>query len=269
MDNTENIALAYSWGQQTILHETPDGGKAIVIPGDARVHAIPPLDPQLLRIRQSVVVHDAPSLVAYVNKHKTPDTAMFAEPGFLAEGRRAIIHVALDYHGETQPHHVAHSVRYEPRYSDQWTRWHNACREPMAQVDFAEFVEECRADIQEPSAAALLDVVRTFKASKKVEYDSVVYQPNGDVKLAYDERTEQKGSSGVLPEMIKLGIPVYFRGDLYAMPVFVRYRVGGGTVKFQMKLDRPEIIEDEAFKGLVATVSEETSVAAYLGRIKA
>jgi len=244
-------------------HEAPDGRKVVFVPEGYMPVEYPPAMPP--RIIQNVTLHDRDSLVAYVNRFKSAATRLFAEPGFLAGGQAKIVAV-IDYHEASKADHGEHVATYAPRYSDQWQRWHKACAAPMKQAEFAEFIEEVRADIVEPNAANLLDIVRTFKASKRVEFDSVAYQPNGDVKLVYDERTEQKGSSGVLPETMKLGIPVYFRGQPYAVPVLVRYRVGQGAVGFQLKMDRSDIIEDAAFNELAKAVGEATGIDFYLGR---
>lgn len=247
------------------VHKLDDGTTAIVVPAGYSIGKIPPHDPALLRINQNVVMHDKDSFVAYVNRYKTEATRIFAEPGFLAGGA-AHVTAVIDYHLKGDPKHGVHTAKYAPRYSEQWQRWNAACKSSMAQAQFAEFIEEVRADIHEPAAATLLDIVRMFKASKKTEFDSVVYQPNGDVRLVYDEKTEQKGQSGALPERMKLGIPVYFRGPAFSVPVFVRFKVENSAVKFALKLDRADVIEDEAFSETAKAIGEATVIDVYLGR---
>lgn len=247
-------------------HDTPDGGKLVIIPNGYTAEKVMPLDPPLTRIRAGVTMHDRDSFVAYVNRYKSDATQLFAEPGFLSQGGKATVAAVMDYHLPTKADYGAHSAVYAPRYSEQWQRWHKACAQPMKQAEFAEFIEEVRADIAEPDAARLMDIVRSFKASKRVEFDSVTYQSNGDVTLVYDEKTEQKGQSGPLPETLKLGIPVYFRGTVYAVPVFVRFKVGGAAVAFHLKMDRTDIIEDAAFGELTQQISEATGIGVYLGR---
>lgn len=246
--------------------DMPNGGKAIVVPENCKVEEFDPVDPPLLRIEQHVTMHDADSFVAYIKRFKGAATRIFAEPGFLSPDSRPRMSAIVDYHEATEPKHKSHSATYAPRYSEQWKRWHGVCQKQLTQTEFAELIEEARADIQEPNAANLMDIVRTFKANKKTDYDSVVYQPDGGVVLNYSEKVEQKGMSGTLPEKMALGIPVYFRDVAYKVPVFIRFRVGNGGVTFQLKLDRADIIEDEAFNSLVSHVSEKSEVEAYLGR---
>lgn len=261
------LRAAYDIGRlaaPTIIR--PDGGIVALVPHGTQQVAFDPIDKPLPRIDQDVTMHDRDSFASYVNRYKSDKTRLFAEPGFLAGGSGAHITASLDYHLPDKPERCAHDAFYRPRYSDQWKRWNAACAQPMKQAEFAEFIEETRADIRDPDAAKLLDIVRTFKANKKVEFDSVAYQPNGDVKLYYDEKTLQQGASGILPEAMKLGIPVYFRGTVFAVPVFVRYKVGSGAVMFQLKMDRPDVIEDEAFGELVEAIAKATEIEVYLGR---
>lgn len=267
MDDTTNIfekALSVAMSRAP-AHDTPDGGKLVIVPEGYKAERVAPLEPTLPRIRQAVTLHDRDSFTSYVNRYKSDATRVFAEPGFMANGVAKIV-ATLDYHQPKVAEHCAHVASYVPRYSEQWLRWQKAASAPMKQAEFAEFVEEVRADIVAPEAARLLDIVRTFKASKKVEFDSVVYQANGDVMLAYDERTEQKGQSGALPETMTIGIPVYFRGTPFSVPVFVRFKVSGGAVQFHLKIDRADVIEDAAFSELTTKVGEATGIDAYLGR---
>jgi uncharacterized protein YfdQ (DUF2303 family) len=245
-----------------------DGRTSFVVPNGYTVETIEPLERKLARIGQGVVVHDVLSFTSYANAFKDAGSRLFAEPSFLAQCGVAHISAALDYHDVGKPSPVKHTAVYNPRFSDQWKLWHGACAKPLEQAEFAEFIEENRVDITEPLAAQLLDVVRTFKANRKVSFDSVTYQPNGDVRLGYEDRTEQAGTSGSLPEKLTLGIPVYFRGDLYAVPVWVRYKVGSGAVKFQIKMDRSDLIEAAAFEAVVAKIAADTALPIHLGRYR-
>lgn len=263
-DTNNNLETAlHAVAARAPSHELPDGGRLVIVPEGYKPERIAPAMP--VRVVQAVTMHDRESFVAYVNRFKTDATRIFAEPGFLAGGQAKVVAV-IDYHDPKQADHGGHTATYAPRYSEQWQRWHKACASPLRQAEFAEFIEEVRADIVEPDAAALLDIVRTFKASKKVEFDSVVYQPNGDVKLGYEERTQQNGSSGSLPEQMTIGIPVYYRGAGYKVPVLVRYKVGSGAVAFALKLDRADVIEDAAFAELTKVIGEATSIDCFLGR---
>lgn len=250
--------------------KAPDGSLVAFVPSGSTAHTMKPVDPLLTHVKQSVTLHDETSFVAYVNDFKGSNTRIFAEPGFLSGSGVGTIVAAIDYHrgGQVVADRVAHRAVFSPRYSEQWSRWRQSCGVPMSQVEFAEFIEENRNDIRDPSAAQLLDIVRAFKATKAVEFDSLVYQPDGGVKLAYSEKVEQKGSSGVLPEVMKLGIPVYFRGVGYEVPVWLRFKVSGGSVKFHLKMDRSDVIEDVAFNEIATRIAEATQAPVHLGNMR-
>jgi hypothetical protein len=256
-----------------------DGRQGVIIPAGHKLEMIAPTTPVLPgRVHATVLMHDQASFIAYINRYKTEATQLFAEPGFLSGGT-AKMQAVLDYHraaanGEmkdkdnkkvTQANHTAHVANFVPRYSEAWTRWQAATKEPMEQAELAEFIEENRADIVDPSAAQMLDIVRTFKVKKDSEYDSLTYQADGAVKLHYSERVQQQGST-LFPEKLAIGIPVYFRGEVFKVGVFARFKLGGGKVRFQLKLDRDDVIEDEAFKAMIEKVSEAVGIGAYLGR---
>lgn len=250
-------------------HQAPldlqNGETGILVPEGFSLTRIPPLEKILPRISQIILMHDKLSFVAYVNEYKSAQSKVFAEPGFVRSGQSQVTAV-LDYHSKDAAEYGVHVVVYSPRYSDQWVAWQNACKTVMKQAEFAEFIEEVRADIHTPEAAQLIDIVQEFKAAKRTDFDSLVRQPGGNVRLNYSETVEQKGSSGLLPEKMTLGIPVYFRGTTYSVPLFVRFKVSGGAVTFALKLDRADIIEDAAFNEIVATIAQETNLPVYLGR---
>lgn len=264
-----NFKEAFDLGRTTAAPSipTPTGGLAVFVPQNTQRIDIPPLEMPLPRIRQSVQLHDLDSFIDYVNRFKADGpTRIFAEPGFVAGGASSIKAI-FDYHVPGTPDRLAHTASYMPRHSTEWDIWRGICGGVIKQFDFCEFIEENRKDIEEPLAAQLLDIVRTFKVARKVEYDSVTYTSDGSAFLNYSDKVEQQGKSGALPEIMKIGIPVFFRGERFAVHVFVRFKQGNGAVNFSLKLDRADVIEDEAFKGLLSKVEEQTGIKPYLGKV--
>lgn len=252
--------------------DRPDGGKEVLLPDGYRAHTIPPLEKPLTRIRQAANFYDTASFNAYVNRYKTANSRLFAVPGQLASDKKAAVTAILDYHGQATvdgagtPEHAAHVAKYLPRYSEQWLRWSAISGKPLAQQDFAEFIEENRADIRQPEAAFLLDIVSKFKATKKAEFNSVVHQPNGDITIGWDENTEYKGKPGVtVPAELELGIPVFFKGTLYSVKALMRYRLSEGKLTFLVKLDNTVAVEQAAFDEITTSIAEATGIEIYLG----
>lgn len=267
MELDASLKAAFDAGRRlptAVEAPAPDGTQLIMRPKDWETERLPPLMPALAK--GAPVFFDQLSFIEYVNLFKTPATRIFGLPAFLSPGGEAGVVAVLDYHSPEQPQNGYHRATYMPRHSDQWKRWQDLNGATLKQAEFAEIIEEVRGDINVPSAAELMDVVRAFKASRKVDFDSVVYQPNGDLVLGYSDKTEQTGSSGRLPEVLDLGLPVYFRGATFRVHCFVRYKVSGGAVNFTLKLDRPDRIEDEAFRDILTAVAEQTGIEPYLGK---
>jgi len=134
------------------VFQLPNNRTGVLIPDGHEIKEFSPVDPVLTRIRQRVTMHDRDSFTEYVSKYRGPNTIIMASPGFLSSTGKPMIAAVLDYHGPGQPDYAAHVVTYSPRYSESWITWQNACKSPLKQAAFAEFVEEVRDDIREPSS---------------------------------------------------------------------------------------------------------------------
>lgn len=271
--NPEMLDKVLDVGRALVPHQRPDGGLEIMVPPNYRTMTLPALEPTLTRIRQRVCFKDAASFIAYVKKYQASNTVIFGMPGHMAADKKAAFQAILDYHHDAAdgrslaPDHAAHVAVYAPPYSPAWETWNNT--RPMAQADFGEFLEENRVDIRDPVAAQLIDLVNNLKLSKKVDYDSVVNRPNGDILLAFSDKTEAEGSRNggpmKVPSEITLGLSVYYAGDLYALKMLMRYRLNNGKVAFMVKPDRPEDVEQDAFNKLTQKINEETGISVWLG----
>lgn len=262
------LAKAYELGAQgraPILG--PDGGQYIALPPDWELEKIPPLEQPLTHVKHTATLYEIDAFIDYVKRFKTEATRIFAAPGHL-NGGQATVKAVLDFHKDAAtPGHKDHNAVFNPPYSDEWARWAALEKKGnMKQAEWAEMIEENRKDIHHPAAGALLDLIRRFKATKEQSYDSLDYQPDGSYAINWQDKT--KGGAGTIPvpEQIVLGIPVYYTGTGYKVEVFMRYRLSEGHLFFHIKRDRPDIIEDAAFKEITSIIQEKTGVTVYLGR---
>ena len=253
----------------SMSYDTADGITHIPLPKGWEVNQIRPQNLNLDHIRQRVTVYDEASFIAYLKEYQKPTTRVFGFPGFMAQsGGQPMIKAVIDYHGKDVPERCDHSVVFQPRYSDYWRRWiMGVCMRALSQAEFVEHIEENRNDVADPTAARMLDIINNFKASKKSEFTSIIRLSNGDVTLVHDEKTEQQGSSGPVPEVMSLGIPVFFNGPRYAVPLWIRFRIGGGAVKFQLKAESADRIEASAFEDITKRITEATGIPVYLGTV--
>ena len=156
-------------------------GTFTVVPRDYELKSLAEFLPRPLRIAQEVVLHDAESLIAYVNSFKLPVTRVF----FSEEEEQFI--AILDYHENETAAWCGHTAAFRPRRSVEFTAWMDSNRKQMSQVDFARFLEENLPDIKEPNSAELLQVALLFEAKKTVEFSSGVRLQNGQIQFTYTE----------------------------------------------------------------------------------
>jgi hypothetical protein len=266
--SAEALTRAYELGAQGRTPITgPDGGVHVALPEGWELEKIPPLEEPLTHVKQHATLLDLDSFNDYVNLFKDEKTTrIFGAPGHLNSGI-PFIKAVLDYHADAKTSgRNAHVATYQPPYSAEWTRWHSINNRPMKQVDFAEWIEENRRDIRKPDAGTLFDLVRRFKATKKQDYDSVVYQSSGSQEITWKDNTTGANGTIPVPDKLTLGIKVFFQSTVYAIDCFMRYRLSEGALTFTVKLDRADLIEDAAFTELTSTVKEKTGVSVFLGR---
>lgn len=263
-DTLESIFAKGVSAAQKKPFDMPDGGLGFLVPDGYKLEKVPPLEKPLPRIRQNVNFTDIDSFVAYVNKYKDERTVIFALPGHQSPSGKASFIAYLDYHKTGEAQYISHVAHFHPPYSEQWKRWTKTG--VLKQAEFAEFIEENRKDIAKPEAASLLDIVSKFRAKKTVDFDSVVYQQTGDLSIGYSEKTEHAGKPGVvIPAQLELGIPVFFKGTLYSVPIFLRFQMQEAAVVFKLKVDRADYIEQDAFDAIAKGIVEQTEVAVWVG----
>lgn len=266
--SADALTKAYELGSQGRAPISgPDGSLHVALPPEWEMKKIEPVDPPLSKVlRQATTLLDLESFNDYVNLFKGKPTRIFGAPGHLNSGI-PFLKATLDYHETAaSPGRNAHSATYKPPYSAEWQRWHSINNKPMKQVDWAQWIEENRRDIRDPDGAFLLELVRRFKATKKQDYDSVVYQPNGSTEITWKDNTTGAQGAVPVPEQITLGIPVFFNHTVYAIDCFMRYYLNDGHLTFVIKLDRADLIEDAAFKEITSTVKDKTGIDVFIGR---
>lgn len=240
----------------------PAGGEFVVIPENYTVEHLKPLDPPLSHIKQSVNFDDVESFCNYVSTFKTDGTAIFAA---ITAGKIIAI---LDYHGKAgHAAYCAHKATYVLPHSEQWKRWTGIDNKSIPQRSFAEFIEENIADVIEPAGAALLEVATSLQSTRKVEFHSGVNLGNGTVQLKYTEEDDTKTGKQalVIPQKIKLGIPVYFGDAPYGIDCFFRYRIEDGKLNFQIRIQGREMIVQDAFQQKAAAVQAATGFTVRFG----
>lgn len=249
-----------------------DDGKAYaVVPTGWHVEELPQRTyPE--RASGTAQMRDAPSFIAYVNKHKGSATTLYAqlEPAqFLA--------VFDDFHvitGDDQLAAVADlfaasnwrqwRAHFQVPASREWMLWNAKNRNRMNQLQFAEFLQDNLPDVAQPDGATLLAMALNFEAAREGRFIAAQRLHDGSHNLQWREETNAAGTVQ-LPEFIKLAIPVFENGDTYELAARLRYRVTDGSLAIWFELVRPHKVLEDAFHATWDRIKEGTALPILLG----
>ncbi len=248
---------------------TQDGYERVFAPPGWQERVVAPVDEPLSgHIRQAVRLDDADSFAGYVNAFKTPRSRLFVSVS------RNTMTALLDYHagaegGEAgKPDYLHHKATYEMPFSEEWKRWNAIDGRPMAQMAFAEFLEENLADVVDPPGASVLEVALQLQQKKKVQFDSGIRLQDGTTQLTYREEVENAGKNNMkVPAEFTIGIPVFFGGDRYKIKVLLRYRIDDGKLAFHVVLHRKQFMLQDAVQQAAARIGEETELLPFFGSV--
>jgi uncharacterized protein YfdQ (DUF2303 family) len=219
-----------------------------------------------------VSVHDGHSLVEYVKKHGTFATEVYCDMlnyqivAVLNAGYEAVAEDDAVGEAGWGDHRVSFAVARTPA----WKEWSGNDGKTMAQVDFAEFIEDHLTDITSPAAADMLEVAQSIQATINTVFESSKRLSSGEAQFEY--REEQTASAGKgrldIPTTIELALKPFEGSPPYKVEAHFRYRINAGRLSMSYKLVKPDDVIRDAFDGVVADVTEalgETGATVFVG----
>jgi len=203
----------------------------------------------------TVQLGDLSSFNVYVADQGTAyDTYIYADPD--ARTLTAVLneHDKDDNHAGWRDHRAV----YKAELSREFTTWMQFNKKPMEQEDFAIFLEDNIADVVEPSGEALLQIALTLQAKTEVNFSSHKRLDNGQIQFAYSETVDARAGTGMfeIPREFTIGLRLFKNGDGYKVRARLKYRLGGGKLKFWYELDRAENAIEDAFQEYVNNARE-------------
>lgn len=230
------------------LVSTPSGPETIDLTGDEFKDA-----PSIKR--GSTIVRDAVSFQTYFEKHSDQDSEVYADAEKLS------VTAVLDAHTADAARWRGHRLTLALRKTEAWDQWKAYDDRLMAQVQFAEFLEDHVAELLEPSGADMLEIAQSIQAATKVEFKSASRLASGERQLQFVETIQAKaGQRGQLtiPETFTVGLVPFEGSEGYRLTARLRYRIGrDGELSMGYKLDRPADILRTAFQDVVTAIGEQ------------
>lgn len=284
------------------LHEfvTVDAAKAgdvpfAVVPDGKKIVSLKPIldEFRLLpdRRRGTVKLSTVESFVAIVERFKSDASIVYANPTRTEPKLWAI----FDYHpagpDATKADWLRHQAVFAPPLSDEWKAWSGNNGKQMGQADFAAFIEERVTDLIVPklddpklrtfaelvegvwaTPADMVKLSRSLNVNVESRVKNAQTLSTGEVSIIYEQTHNAQDGAGQplkIPTLFTIAVPVFYAGDLYRIAARLRYRVSGGNITWQYQLVRPDLVFDDAFKGIVTKVRDETALPVLLGTAEA
>lgn len=218
-----------------------------------RVTVVPPTDREApLRNHGTIVVRDTRSLIAYVDKHRTPDTEFFAD-----SEKGTVTAVLNAPGGPSSPAWADHRVVLQLTETDEWIAWSSNSGKFYDQETFANFFEEQSPVFLDPDAATMLDIASNFHATIDRQFASRVNSSNGQVQFTHNELIDGRTGSGdtlEVPKMFTIRLKVWESTRLLDISVLFRYRMSGGF-KLGWKITQQKEIKRQVFDALVGDMA--------------
>lgn len=244
------------------------------------------------RRQGTATLQELDSFIGHVMRFKDADSAIFADPN----PSRPTLTAVLDYHrigAEGPPRFMRHRSVYAFPLDKAWLTWTAISGKEIGQATFAEFLERNILDVIDPRATRedggtilgesvtrflhsinarpaagpeLMELSRGLTVRVGSHCRNAVNLATGEVQLQYDtEHTDERGAPLNVPRAFVLGIPVFRGGELYQVPVRLRYRHKEGALTWILDPLRMDLVFDDAIKGAVDKTRESTGLPVFIG----
>lgn len=136
------------------------------------------------------------------------------------------------------------------------------------QEEFAEHIEDHRADIADPPAADMLELAQTIQATIGAKFSGGARLHNGERHASYVE--EVQGSAGragqmAIPEAMTLRVVPFDGNDPVEVEARIRFRIRDGRLAIGYSLHRADEIERQAFDAVRARIENGTGMLTVSG----
>lgn len=213
------------------------------------------------RKKGTVEFFTADSLSRYVKAHGDDRTAIYADV------ERPIVVAVLDGHHD-EAGWGEHRAVLRLRPTAEWSRWMARNAKIGSQTEFAEHIEDCLADIVEPSGAEMLELAQHFQATTKVAFRSAKVLTDGQRQLLYEETIDARaGMKGQLtiPSTFSIAVAPFEGAPTYKVTARLRYRMREGTLNIGYVLDRPDKVQRSVVDDVLVEIEDTTGRQPFLG----
>lgn len=182
------------------------------------------------------------SFVALSNRLIDTFPAIKPHPAAFLDREHRTITTVLNYENGWGDHRVEYRAGYHPDFE----KWLYTDAQWMKQDAFAMLLQDLRHTIIRPDAADIVQIARTFTATRTAHFESGIHLQSGDVQLSYVEETNAKSGGTVeIPEIITLRLAPY-RDALELIDIDLEFRFDAGRDGLRLAyriIRRDEVLE--------------------------
>lgn len=260
---------------------------------------VAPLRERPLVRRGTATLYDIDSFIAWVNRFSDAESIIFAD----ADPAKPSLTAVIDYHESTAggPRWGRHRATYNFPLSREWGIWAGLDNKPMGQTDLAQQLEDRIADIVtppvppaegEPSSlneaeigllarlarlgavaatpTRLRELARSFEVKESARVKSATNLSTGEAEIVYEsEHRDAAGEKVSVPNAFVVQIPVFEGDAAYLLPIRLRYRKTGETIRWTFLRFEPQKFFEDALLHALKRVREGTKLPLLLGKPEA
>ena len=185
------------------------------------------------------------------------------------DGVKAV--AVFDYHTTERPGWCQWTSKLELCPDPSFSAWRKVLDKPLAAADLAELIEENEADFLEPTAAHLLEVALTLRATHSARVHEAHRLDNGDVSFEYTTTTDvAAGRNEALrvPSEVRLRLPVMTGQAPVELRCLFRYALKEGRLAFRIVLPGLQRLLQAEGERLAGELSRGLGIPVYRGRIE-
>ncbi len=230
------------------------------------------------------------SFVGLVNRHASPNSAVFADANWKAPKFTAVIDynepaMGADVEPGDDPHarFGKHRVAYEFPLSEAWKVWIKFNKEPMGQADFAAFLEDHIHEVSSPTQEEVNTARDQFKTTVANPTDlitlsrgmevvvgarvkSKVNLASGEKQIIFEsENRDINGKELLVPGLFVVSVAPFYQGEAMRIFARLRYRPAEGGIVWFYELYRPDLAIEARVTDDLLTVARETNLPTFHG----
>lgn len=278
---------------RSILLDSKTGAPLVALPPGWTTASVKKLLDEYLpkpeRVKGTLGAEALGSFIAATNRYKNANSAVFYVGDADQKSVKALFLSVLNYHPEggddTKAEWADHRVQYVPQISSELQTWLENNGEQMSQADFAAFIEDNAADLAfvsdvktlpvrleniSPVFATPGDMVmmsRGIEIRATENFVSAYRADNGTMNMQFTQQHEGADGGPVkVPQWFALQVRIFKEGDIYNVPVRLRYRAASGRVAWFYEMYRMQDIFDKALMDAVLKVKEQTELPIFNGK---